>query len=43
MTLGFSEASRLQKLKDELLTWELYQVEVDKYHVMFRFESGPVC
>jgi hypothetical protein len=40
MTLGFSDGGRLRKLKDELLTWELYQVEIDKYHVMFWFENG---
>jgi hypothetical protein len=40
MTLGFSSPERLQKLKKELMTWELYQVQVDKYHVMFWFEDG---
>ena len=39
MTLGFS-GERLQSLKKELCTWELYQVEIDKYHVMFWFENG---
>jgi hypothetical protein len=39
MTLGFS-AQRLQSLKKELSTWELYQVGIDKYHVMFWFENG---
>ena len=40
MTLGFSAPERLQKLRRELLTWELYQVQIDKYHVMFWFENG---
>jgi hypothetical protein len=40
MTLGFSSPERLQKLKSELPSWELYQVQVDKYHVMFWFENG---
>lgn len=40
MTLGFASSERLQKLKEELLKWELYQVEIDKYHVMFWFENG---
>lgn len=40
MTLGFSSPERLQKLRKELLTWELYQVQIDKYHVMFWFGSG---
>jgi hypothetical protein len=40
MTLGFSSPERLQKLKDELLGWGLYQITIDKYHVMFWFESG---
>ena len=40
MTLGFGEKHRLDKLKAELETWELYQVEIDKYHVMFWFENG---
>jgi hypothetical protein len=40
MTLGFSEVERLRKLQQELVTWELYQVEIDKYHVMFWFENG---
>jgi hypothetical protein len=31
---------RLWKLKQELPGWELYQVQVDKYHVMFWFENG---
>jgi hypothetical protein len=40
MTLGFSAPERLDKLKQELPTWELYQAHVDKYHVMFWFENG---
>jgi hypothetical protein len=40
MTLGFSKAERLRKLQQELVTWELYQVEIDKYHLMFWFENG---
>ncbi|WP_289044262.1 hypothetical protein [uncultured Aliiroseovarius sp.] len=40
MTLGFSDKHRLAKLKAEMETWELYQVEIDKYHVMFWFENG---
>jgi hypothetical protein len=40
MTLGFSEPERLLKLKAELMGWELYQVTIDKYHVMFWFENG---
>ncbi len=40
MTLGFSSPDRLRKLKEELVTWCLYQVQVDKYHVMFWFENG---
>jgi hypothetical protein len=40
MTLGFSSPERLQKLRAELPTWELYQVQVDKYHVMFWFQNG---
>jgi hypothetical protein len=39
MTLGFSSPERLRKLRDELLRWELYQVQIDKYHVMFWFED----
>ncbi|HXS05823.1 MAG TPA: hypothetical protein VN723_03470 [Rhizomicrobium sp.] len=39
MTLGFSKAERLQKLQKELLTWELYQVDIDKHNVMFWFED----
>ena len=40
MTLGYSSADRIRKLKEELPSWELYQVQVDKYHVMFWFENG---
>ena len=40
MTLGFSSPDRIDKLNQELPTWELHQVHVDKYHVMFWFESG---
>lgn len=40
MTLGFGDPERMLKLKDELETWELYQVGIDKYHVMFWFENG---
>lgn len=40
MTLGFGEAKRREKLSSELRGWELYQVQVDKYHVMFWFENG---
>lgn len=40
MTIGFSSPERVSKLQQELLTWELYQVGIDKYHVMFWFEGG---
>jgi hypothetical protein len=40
MTLGFSDAPRLLRLRQELCTWELYQVQIDKFHVMFWFENG---
>jgi hypothetical protein len=40
MTLGFGDPHRLAKLKDQLETWELYQVEIDKYYVMFWFDNG---
>ena len=40
MALGFSSVARVQKLRDELLTWKLHQVAIDKYHVMFWFENG---
>src|SRR5882672_5266201 len=39
MTLGFRSPDRLLKLKQELPGWELYQVHIDKYHVMFWFED----
>jgi hypothetical protein len=39
MTIGFLP-DRVQKLRQELLSWNLYQVEIDKYHVMFWFENG---
>ncbi len=39
MTLGFHGA-RLEELSNELISWELYRVEIDKYHVMFWFENG---
>ena len=40
MTLGFLSPDRLLKLKQELPGWELDQVHIDKYHVMFWFEGG---
>lgn len=40
MTLGFASPERLREIKQELLGWELYQVQVDKFHVMFWFEDG---
>ena len=40
MTLGFGMAARRASLIDEIVGWELYQVHVDKYHVMFWFEGG---
>lgn len=40
MTQGFASPERLQRLKNELVTWSLYQVAIDKYHVMFWFENG---
>ncbi|WP_158269955.1 hypothetical protein [Litoreibacter ponti] len=40
MTLGYGDPARLEKLKTELMTWELYQVTIDKYHVMLWFEGG---
>lgn len=40
MTLGFGDKDRLAKLKAEVETWKLYQVEIDKYYVMFWFENG---
>ena len=38
MTLGFTP-ERLRAIEQELLGWELYQVQIDKYHVMFWFED----
>ena len=40
MTLGFNEPERREALSQELRGWELYQVQVDKYHVMLWFENG---
>ena len=40
MTIGFGGADRRDALSRELIGWELYQVHVDKYHVMFWFENG---
>jgi len=40
MTLGFSLPERVLQLRAELTSWTLYQVEIDKYHVMFWFEAG---
>ena len=40
MTLGFTSLDRLGKLRQELPSWTLYQIPVDKYHVMFWFEDG---
>jgi hypothetical protein len=40
MTLGFASPDRFLKLKQELPGWALYQVHIDKYHVMFWFEDG---
>src|SRR5262245_55125918 len=40
MTLGYASPERLRKLEEELTGWELYQVQVDKHHVMFWFENG---
>jgi hypothetical protein len=40
MAVGYSNPERLQRLRDELTTWTLYQVTVDLYHVMFWFENG---
>jgi hypothetical protein len=36
MVLGFSPSEEYEKV----VGWELYQVTVDKYHVMFWFENG---
>lgn len=40
MTSGFGNADKQKSLQQELLGWELYQVQVDKYHIMFWFENG---
>lgn len=40
MTLGFGEPTRQASFAQEIVGWELYQVQVDKYHVMFWFEGG---
>jgi len=40
MTLGFSNSRRREALVRELCGWELYQVQVDKYYVMFWFQNG---
>jgi hypothetical protein len=40
MTIGFSAPKRVARLKAELTRWTLYQVAVDKFHVMFWFENG---
>ena len=40
LTIGFGGADRRDALSRELIGWELYQVHVDKYHVMFWFENG---
>ena len=40
MTLGLTSPNRLLRLKQELPGWALYQVHIDKYHVMFWFEDG---
>jgi len=40
LTLGFSDSGRRETLIRELRGWELYQVQVDKYHVMFWFKNG---
>lgn len=40
VTLGFGGAERRRALTQELLGWELHQVQIDKYHVMFWFENG---
>ena len=36
MAIGFSERFDFSPIKG----WELYQVTIDKYHVMFFFENG---
>ena len=40
MTLGFAASGRLKRLREELLTWALYQVTIDRHHVKFWFEEG---
>ena len=40
MTLGFHEPDRQRSLLAEICGWELYQVQLDKFHVMFWFENG---
>ncbi len=40
MTLGFGNGHKREALQQELIGWELYQVQVDKYHIMFWFEDG---
>ena len=40
MTIGFSDPRRVARLRQELTTWTLYQVTVDKFHAMFWFENG---
>ncbi len=40
MTSGFASPDRVRKITEELLGRELYQVGIDKYHVMFWFEGG---
>ena len=43
MTLGYGDPARLEKLKTELMTWELYQVTIDRYHVMLWFEGAQLA
>jgi hypothetical protein len=40
MTLGFSDPQRRKSLEDQMIGWELYQLQLDKYHAMFWFENG---
>jgi hypothetical protein len=40
MTLGFSDPARQQSLVEQMTGWELYQLQLDKYHAMFWFENG---
>lgn len=40
MTLGFGDKQKQEALIQELIGWELYQVQIDKYHVMFWFQDG---